>query len=183
MCLRDWRAEKDRLFGRGLARSMAGKRRATPQEIVEISRQLNVAQRRLITVDDTRGRVHICFTPTIPHCSMATLIGLCIRVKLLRSLPRRFKVTVMITPGAHSSELAVNKQLADKEREHARLKDSEAEKKQLGDRRAQISELLTASQARMSALKDEDAPLNAKLKAKKDRKEARRAKQGAALVG
>ena len=32
------------------------------------------------------------FTPTIPHCSMATLIGLSIRVKLLRSLPTRFKV-------------------------------------------------------------------------------------------
>ena len=30
--------------------------------------------------------------PTIPHCSMATLIGLSIRVKLLRSLPPRFKV-------------------------------------------------------------------------------------------
>ena len=34
------------------------------------------------------------FTPTVQHCSMATLIGLCIRVKLLRSLPRRFKVRV-----------------------------------------------------------------------------------------
>ncbi len=42
--------------------------------------------------------------------------GLCIRVKLLRSLPPRFKVTVRITPGTHSSEEAVNKQLNDKER-------------------------------------------------------------------
>ena len=32
------------------------------------------------------------FTPTVEHCSMATLIGLCIRVKLLRVLPPRFKV-------------------------------------------------------------------------------------------
>lgn len=32
------------------------------------------------------------FTPTVEHCSMATLIGLCIRVKLLRALPPRFKV-------------------------------------------------------------------------------------------
>ena len=36
--------------------------------------------------------VRILFTPTIPHCSMATLIGLSIRVKLLRALPSRFKV-------------------------------------------------------------------------------------------
>lgn len=46
-------------------------------------------------------RIHDCarclacrvqFTPTVQHCSMATLIGLCIRVKLLRALPPRFKV-------------------------------------------------------------------------------------------
>jgi hypothetical protein len=37
---------------------------------------------------------------------MATLIGLCIRVKLLRSLPQRFKVDIMIAPGTHHSEHA-----------------------------------------------------------------------------
>jgi metal-sulfur cluster biosynthetic enzyme len=66
--------------------------------------------------------VDIRYTPTIPHCSMATLIGLCIRVKLLRSLPAdRFKVTVRIQPGTHQSEQSVNKQLADKERVCAAL--------------------------------------------------------------
>ena len=83
--------------------------------------QLNVAQRQLITVDDERGLVTLTFTPTIPHCSMATLIGLSIRVKLLRSLPPRFKVDVAITPGTHASEHAVNKQLNDKERVAAAL--------------------------------------------------------------
>ncbi len=38
----------------------------------------------------------IQFTPTVQHCSMATLIGLCIRVKLLRSLPPRFKVRILV---------------------------------------------------------------------------------------
>lgn len=52
---------------------------------------------------------------------MATLIGLCIRVKLLRALPPRFKVTVRVTPGTHASEDAVNKQLNDKERVAAAL--------------------------------------------------------------
>lgn len=52
---------------------------------------------------------------------MATLIGLCIRVKLHRSLPRRFKVTVRIQPGTHASEQAVNRQLEDKERVSAAL--------------------------------------------------------------
>lgn len=53
--------------------------------------------------------------------SMATLIGLSIRVKLIRSLPRRFKVDIRITPGTHASEAAVNKQLNDKERVAAAL--------------------------------------------------------------
>ena len=83
--------------------------------------QLRVAQHELISVDDVRGRVSVHFTPTIPHCSMATLIGLCIRVKLLRSLPSRFKVDVNVTPGKHASEDAVNKQLNDKERVAAAL--------------------------------------------------------------
>ena len=47
---------------------------------------------------------------------MATLIGLSLRVKLLRSLPSRFKVVVNIESGTHGSEHAVDKQLADKER-------------------------------------------------------------------
>ena len=55
---------------------------------------------------------------------MATIIGLSIRVKLLRSLPPRFKVDVTIAPGTHASELAVNKQLADKERVAAALENA-----------------------------------------------------------
>lgn len=43
-------------------------------------------------VNDAESTVSVEFTPTIPHCSMATLIGLSIKVKLLRSLPDRFKV-------------------------------------------------------------------------------------------
>jgi hypothetical protein len=57
----------------------------------------------------------------VQHCSMATLIGLCVRVRLLRSLPSRFKVDIFVHPGSHSSEEAVNKQLNDKERVAAAL--------------------------------------------------------------
>ena len=55
-------------------------------------------------------------TPTIPHCSMATLIGLCIRVRLERALPQRFRVDIRVRKGTHQSESQVNKQLNDKER-------------------------------------------------------------------
>ncbi|XP_050251349.1 protein AE7-like isoform X3 [Quercus robur] len=40
--------------------------------------------------------VWITFTPTVEHCSMATIIGLCLRVKLLRSLPSRYKVDIRL---------------------------------------------------------------------------------------
>ena len=66
--------------------------------------QLRVAQLELIDVDNDTSTIDLKFTPTIPHCSMATMIGLCIRVKLHRSLPTRFKVKISITPGKHAQE-------------------------------------------------------------------------------
>ncbi|KAM9315392.1 cytosolic iron-sulfur assembly component 2B [Gastrophryne carolinensis] len=86
--------------------------------------ELNVVEEIRVKVNDDASTVAVEFTPTIPHCSMATLIGLSIKVKLLRSLPERFKVDVHITPGTHASEHAVNKQLADKERVAAALENS-----------------------------------------------------------
>lgn len=81
-------------------------------------------QKNYSQVDNKKNAILVKFTPTIPHCSMATLIGLSIRVQLLRALPARFKVTVEITPGTHSSEFAINKQLADKERVAAALENN-----------------------------------------------------------
>ena len=68
-----------------------------------------VVSEDLISVDDENNTIDLTFTPTIPHCSMATLIGLTIRVKLIRSLPSRFKVSVKITEGSHSQvDSAIN---------------------------------------------------------------------------
>jgi hypothetical protein len=47
-----------------------------------------------------------------------------VRVKLLRSLPRRYKLDIFVTPGTHASEHAVNKQLNDKERVAAALENA-----------------------------------------------------------
>ncbi|KAI0082876.1 hypothetical protein K474DRAFT_1767636 [Panus rudis PR-1116 ss-1] len=66
-------------------------------------------------------RVTVEFTPTVPHCGMSTFIGLSIRVRLLRSLPNRYKVDIRVKPGSHQSEHALNKQLNDKERVAAAL--------------------------------------------------------------
>jgi len=86
--------------------------------------ELNVVQLDNIEVDHSTSCVNVNYTPTIPHCSMATLIGLSIKVCLLRSLPPKFKVEVKISPGSHASEAAVNKQIADKERVSAALENN-----------------------------------------------------------
>ncbi|XP_020411516.1 protein AE7 isoform X1 [Prunus persica] len=83
--------------------------------------ELKVITEDAIDVDDSRGSVRVTFTPTVEHCSMATVIGLCLRVKLLRSLPSRYKVDIRVAPGSHATEAAVNKQLNDKERVAAAL--------------------------------------------------------------
>ncbi|KAJ3707057.1 hypothetical protein LUZ61_010762 [Rhynchospora tenuis] len=83
--------------------------------------ELKVVSEDSIEVDDKLSRVRVVFTPTVEHCSMATIIGLCIRVKLMRSLPSRFKVDILVAPGTHETEASINKQLNDKERVAAAL--------------------------------------------------------------
>jgi len=78
--------------------------------------ELNVVSLEHIRVHRESKRVEVEFTPTIPHCSLATLIGLCLRVQLGRCLPIGWKSHVSIRAGAHVQEVQINKQLADKER-------------------------------------------------------------------
>ncbi|KAG8497562.1 hypothetical protein CXB51_008856 [Gossypium anomalum] len=91
--------------------------------------QLSVLSEESITVDEKLGRILITFTPTIQHCSMATVIGLCLRVKLKECFPPHFKVDIKVAPGSHADEEsgdvrktnAFNKLLNDKERVAAAL--------------------------------------------------------------
>ncbi|KAL2005004.1 hypothetical protein VTN00DRAFT_2854 [Thermoascus crustaceus] len=71
--------------------------------------------------DSPLRTVTVLITPTITHCSLATVIGLGVRVRLEQSLPPRFRVDVRIKEGTHSTAEEVNKQLADKERVAAAL--------------------------------------------------------------
>ncbi|KAL5181392.1 Protein AE7-like 1 [Glycine soja] len=52
---------------------------------------LSVLSEESISVDDKLGRILITFTPTVQHCSMATVIGLCLRVKLKHYFPPHYK--------------------------------------------------------------------------------------------
>ncbi|XP_050421972.1 MIP18 family protein galla-1 [Adelges cooleyi] len=60
--------------------------------------------------------IKIEFNPTVPHCSLATLIGLSIRIKVLRSIVENVKLDIYIKKGAHTTEEEINKQINDKER-------------------------------------------------------------------
>ncbi|CAN4076315.1 unnamed protein product [Withania somnifera] len=94
--------EKKERHDRG-ARTVVDEYAAEPIDQLEIFEDA-------VEVDDERSYV-----------SMATVIGLCLRVKLMRSLPSRYKVDIRVAPGTHATEAAVNKQLNDKERVSAAL--------------------------------------------------------------
>lgn len=95
------------------------------KDVSDPEHPLTLGQLGVVTLDRISVRdpgphrvasVNVEITPTVTHCSLATLIGLGLRVRLERSLPRRFRVNITVTPGSHQSEQQVNKQLNDKER-------------------------------------------------------------------
>ncbi|KAK7486826.1 hypothetical protein BaRGS_00021973 [Batillaria attramentaria] len=60
--------------------------------------------------------ITIEFVPTVPHCSLASLIGLSLRSKLEKSFPEKHKVDIFIKEGTHMTADEINKQINDKER-------------------------------------------------------------------
>lgn len=68
--------------------------------------ELGVLHADSIRIEHLPGRrlsIAVTFCPTVPHCSLATIIGLSIRVKLLRYF-KHAKVNVRIEPGKHMTE-------------------------------------------------------------------------------
>ena len=49
--------------------------------------------------------MRIDFNPTVPHCSLASLIGLCLRKKVLvGTFGDRIKLDIVISEGKHNTE-------------------------------------------------------------------------------
>ncbi|KAK3396361.1 hypothetical protein B0T20DRAFT_269017 [Sordaria brevicollis] len=65
--------------------------------------------------------VEVDLTPTVNHCSLATVIGLAVRVRLENALPPNYRIIVRMKDGSHAQDDQVNKQLGDKERVAAAL--------------------------------------------------------------
>ncbi|KAK2595355.1 hypothetical protein QQS21_006955 [Conoideocrella luteorostrata] len=70
---------------------------------------------------NTIVQVTVEITPTVTHCSLATVLGLGVRVRLDQCLPPNYRVDVICRENTHSQDDQVNKQLADKERVAAAL--------------------------------------------------------------
>lgn len=68
--------------------------------------------------------VRVLITPTTSACSLTTVIGLGVKVRLVNALPPRFRVDVRIKEGTSSSADEANKQLGDKERVAAAMENS-----------------------------------------------------------
>ena len=68
----------------------------------ETLEELEVVRENLIQVEENLQKpgnfiIKVTFVPTVPHCSLATLIGLCIRTKLEKELPEgKFKIDLFI---------------------------------------------------------------------------------------
>ncbi|KAM7523066.1 hypothetical protein LguiA_012968 [Lonicera macranthoides] len=78
-----------------------------PGDVDEYAVELKVISEEAVEVNDENSHVRVTFTPTVEHCSMATVIGLCLRVKLMRSLPSRYKCTAIAKGGLVISEQSV----------------------------------------------------------------------------
>lgn len=63
-----------------------------------------VLPKQVTRFNEDKYLITVEFVPTISHCSLATLIGLCIRVKLTRALPFPFKADIHLAPGSHDTE-------------------------------------------------------------------------------
>lgn len=66
-------------------------------------------------------QVTVELTPTVTHCSLATVLGLGVRVRLEQVLPPNYRIEVICKENSHSQDDQVNKQLSDKERVAAAL--------------------------------------------------------------
>lgn len=82
---------------------------------------LKVVSKENIIIDDANSSIKVTFVPTTANCTMGSIIGLAIKVLLMRILPLRFRIEVLCQENTHESWASLNKQINDKERVLAAL--------------------------------------------------------------
>ncbi|KEP64694.1 UNVERIFIED_CONTAM: hypothetical protein HHA_306590 [Hammondia hammondi] len=106
---------------RGEEEICASRRRPSARRLPSVQPEVRALELAYKSGRGRRCSVSVSFQPTIPHCSQATLIGLLILVKLLRSAPVWMKSEIRIADGKHVSFKTINRQLKDKERVSAAI--------------------------------------------------------------
>ncbi len=89
--------------------------------------QLRVVSPSLVKYERAVNTFVVQFKPTIPNCSLSSIIGLSIRVRILCNyvLDPPFKLVVRVADRSHDDYELINKQLLDKERIAGALEKSE----------------------------------------------------------
>ncbi|BAM80762.1 hypothetical protein, conserved [Cyanidioschyzon merolae strain 10D] len=102
--------------------------------------ELAVVTPESVSESSRRRFLLVSFTPTVPHCSLAALIGLCIRQRLVDlglsptcvsalpevgKSPYALRLKVLVTPDTHVHWQEITKQLNDKERVLAALENAQ----------------------------------------------------------
>jgi metal-sulfur cluster biosynthetic enzyme len=64
--------------------------------------------------------IDVTFTPTVPHCSLAGIIGLCLKTVLDKYI-ENYWIRIFVKKETHTNYIALNKQLNDKDRVMAAL--------------------------------------------------------------
>ncbi|KAH0570308.1 Iron-sulfur cluster assembly protein CIA2 [Spironucleus salmonicida] len=77
---------------------------------------LKVVSKDALILDDHISFCEVIFTPTTPTCSMGAILGLSIKIMLMRILPLRFRIIVNCRENTHETWNSLNKQINDKER-------------------------------------------------------------------
>lgn len=83
---------------------------------------VNIEDIKIFSVNSKYGSnincIEVAFTPTVPHCSMASIIGLSI-IKILKHFFIKHYLIVKLVEDTHMDYKGINKQLNDKDRVYA----------------------------------------------------------------
>ena len=78
--------------------------------------ELDIISLDNINVDNEKRIITVFFTPTIETCTLASLIGLFIKKKLMNFIPGTYDIDVLIKNAKNEADINLNKQINDKER-------------------------------------------------------------------
>lgn len=66
-----------------------------PEHLSMTLEDLKVVSKENIVINDANSSIQVTFVPTTTNCTMGSIIGLAIKVLLMRILPLRFRIEVL----------------------------------------------------------------------------------------